>query len=158
MTCRYFGISRPTYYTWLRRYEADGVDGLRDQSKRPRTSPNATRVEVVEKIIHLRQHYYFGPGKIQVYLKRYHDVQISQSGVWRSAPATTSRSKSSSSRRCPRRVVGVFAVAELGQQQDRQPDRDGDQRDRGPRHRSVGQHRVAPWCASRGGQWARPEG
>jgi transposase-like protein len=20
MTCRYFGISRPTYYTWLRRY------------------------------------------------------------------------------------------------------------------------------------------
>jgi transposase InsO family protein len=83
MTCRYFGISRPTYYTWLRRYEADGVDGLRDQSKRPRTSPNATRVEVVEKIIHLRQHYHFGPGKIQMYLKRYHDVEISQSGVWR---------------------------------------------------------------------------
>jgi transposase len=83
MTCRYFGISRPTYYTWLRRYEADGVDGLRDRSKRPRTSLNATRVEVVEKIIHLRQHYHFGPGKIQMYLTRYHDVQISQSGVWR---------------------------------------------------------------------------
>lgn len=83
MTCRYFGISRPTYYTWLRRYQADGLDGLRDQSKRPRTSPNATRAEVVEKIIHLRQHYHFGPGKIQMYLKRYHDVQISQSGVWR---------------------------------------------------------------------------
>src|SRR5438132_14236351 len=24
-TCRYFGISRHTYYTWLRRYEEQGV-------------------------------------------------------------------------------------------------------------------------------------
>jgi Helix-turn-helix domain len=29
MTWRYFGISRPRYYTWLRRDEAEGVDGLR---------------------------------------------------------------------------------------------------------------------------------
>jgi transposase-like protein len=54
MTCRYFGITRQTYYTWLRRYETEGVDGLRDRSKRPRYSPNATRAEVIEKIIHLR--------------------------------------------------------------------------------------------------------
>jgi transposase InsO family protein len=83
MTCRYFGITRPTYYNWLRRYEAEGVDGLRDRSKRPRTSPNATSAEVVEKIVHLRRHYHFGPEKIQMYLKRYHDVTISKSGVWR---------------------------------------------------------------------------
>jgi IS30 family transposase len=38
---------------------------------------------VVEKIIYLRQNYHFGPAKISMYLKRYHDVQISQSGVWR---------------------------------------------------------------------------
>lgn len=83
MTCRYFGISRPTYYTWLRRYETEGVDGLRDRSKRPRTSPNATRAEVVDKIIHLRKHYHFGPDKIVMYLRRYHDIEISKSGVWR---------------------------------------------------------------------------
>jgi transposase InsO family protein len=83
MTCRYFGISRPTYYNWLRKYEAEGTDGLRDQSKRPRTSPNATRADVVEKIIHLRKNYHFGPEKIQMYLKRYHDITISKSGVWR---------------------------------------------------------------------------
>ena len=47
MTCRYYGISRPTYYTWLRRYREQGIDGLRDLSRRPRHSPNATRVEVV---------------------------------------------------------------------------------------------------------------
>ena len=83
MTCRYYGISRQTYYDWLRRYETGGVDGLRDRSRRPRTSPNATRPEVIEKIIHLRRNYHFGPRKIVMYLKRYHDVTISVSGVWR---------------------------------------------------------------------------
>jgi transposase-like protein len=24
MTCRYFGISRQLYYTWLRRYQSEG--------------------------------------------------------------------------------------------------------------------------------------
>src|SRR4029453_15660514 len=27
--------------------------------------------------------YHFGPAKIAMYLKRYHDIQISPSGVWR---------------------------------------------------------------------------
>jgi transposase InsO family protein len=83
MTCRYYGISRPTYYSWLRRYQADGVDGLRTRSRPPRTSPNATRPEVVDKIIHLRRNDHFGPGKIATYLQRYHDVTISVSTVWR---------------------------------------------------------------------------
>jgi transposase InsO family protein len=56
---------------------------LRDRSHRPRVSPNATRTEVVGKIIYLRQHYHFGPAKIAMYLKRYHDITISPSGVWR---------------------------------------------------------------------------
>ena len=45
--------------------------------------PTVTHPDVVEKIIHLRQHYHFGPMKITMYLKRYHDVEISASGVWR---------------------------------------------------------------------------
>nr|WP_027927470.1 IS481 family transposase [Amycolatopsis benzoatilytica] len=83
LTCRYYGISRPTYYRWLRRYETEGVDGLRERSRRPRTSPNATRAEVVDKIVHLRRNYHFGPEKIAMYLRRYHDVTISRSTVWR---------------------------------------------------------------------------
>nr|MBA3982194.1 helix-turn-helix domain-containing protein [Acidimicrobiia bacterium] len=31
-TCRYYGISRQLFYTWKRRYDAEGVDGLRDRS------------------------------------------------------------------------------------------------------------------------------
>jgi transposase InsO family protein len=82
-TCRYYGISRQIYYTWLHRYEEEGLDGLRDRSSRPLNSPNATRAEIVEKIIYLRKHYHFGPQKISMYLKRYHDIDISDSGVWR---------------------------------------------------------------------------
>jgi transposase InsO family protein len=83
LTCRYYGISRQVFYKWRQRYEQHGLDGLRDRSHCPRVSPNATRTEVVGKIIYLRQHYHFGPAKIAMYLRRYHDIQISHSGVWR---------------------------------------------------------------------------
>jgi transposase-like protein len=64
LTCRYFGITRQVYYTWLRRFEEQGLEGLRDRSRRLRVSPNATRAELVGKIVYLRQHYHFGPHKI----------------------------------------------------------------------------------------------
>ncbi len=82
-TCRYYGISRTRFYRWQRRYEEQGLAGLRDRSRAPHTSPNATPTEVVGKVVHLRQNYHFGPLKISMYLKRYHDIEISQSGVWR---------------------------------------------------------------------------
>jgi transposase InsO family protein len=47
------------------------------------TSIKATTEEVVGKIIYLRQNYHFGPHKIAMYLKRYHEIDISPSGVWR---------------------------------------------------------------------------
>ena len=82
-TCRYYGISRPTFYKWLNRFDEVGEDGLRDGSCRPHHSPGATHTEIVGKIIYLRQHYHFGPRKISMYLLRYHDIAISPSGVWR---------------------------------------------------------------------------
>src|SRR5437870_4740385 len=82
-TCRYYGISRQVFYKWRRRYEEGGEEGLRDRSSAPLHSPNATKAEVVGKIIYLRQHYHFGPLKISMYLKRYHDVDIGHSCVYR---------------------------------------------------------------------------
>ena len=82
-TCRYYGISRQTYYSWFRRYEEFGLDGLRDRSKAPHASPWATPSEIVAKIVYLRSNYHFGPYKIQMYLNRYHDITISVSGIWR---------------------------------------------------------------------------
>ena len=83
LTCRYFGISRQLYYIWLRRYRAEGLEGLRARSRRPKSSPRATRTEIVGKILYLRRSYHFGPAKIAMYLKRYHDITISDSGIWR---------------------------------------------------------------------------
>jgi transposase InsO family protein len=83
MTCRYYGITGQTYYTWAKRLTEEGADGLKDRSKAPKISPRATSTEIVGKIIHLHQNYHFGPEKISMYLKRYHDVTISNSGVWR---------------------------------------------------------------------------
>jgi transposase InsO family protein/transposase-like protein len=82
-TCRYYGISRNCYYKWLKRYEEEGFEGLKDRSSAPHKSPKATQAEVVEKILGLRQRYHFGPGKISMYLQRYHQITISPSGVWR---------------------------------------------------------------------------
>jgi hypothetical protein len=72
LTCRYYGISRQCFSAWRRRYDAHSLDGLRDRSHRPQVSFNATRTEVVGKIIYLRQHDHFGPARIAMYLKRYH--------------------------------------------------------------------------------------
>jgi hypothetical protein len=87
--CRYFGISRNIFYRWKRRWGGEGLDGLKDCSSAPLHCPTITHPEVVEKIIHLRQYYHFGPLKIEVYLRRYHDVLTRE----RSAPADTSQPK-----------------------------------------------------------------
>lgn len=83
-TCRYYGISRQVFYKWQRRYDELGEAGLRDGSSRPLRSPNATDPEIIGKVIHLRRSYHFGPARISMYLRRYHDGAISPSGVWAS--------------------------------------------------------------------------
>ena len=44
--CRRFGITAKTAYKWLARYQESGIEGLRDQSRRPRTSPTQTDEEL----------------------------------------------------------------------------------------------------------------
>jgi hypothetical protein len=80
MTCRYYGISLQRFYTLRRRYDELCLEGLKDRSRRPRVSPNASHLDVVGKTLYLRQHYHFGTAKIAMYLKRYHDVSSSPSG------------------------------------------------------------------------------
>ena len=44
MTCRYYGISRQVFYVWYRRYETEGLAGLRDRSTRPAHCPHETHL------------------------------------------------------------------------------------------------------------------
>jgi len=82
-TCRYYGTSRHCFYKWKRRYEEPGEVSLRDGSSAPLRSPNQTTAEVVGKIVYLRSNYHFGPQKIAMDLRRYHEITISPSGVGR---------------------------------------------------------------------------
>src|SRR4028118_202999 len=81
-TCRCYGISRTLFYEWKKRYQEDGVQGLRNRSHAPKRCPRAHPAEVVEKILYLRQHYHFGPWRIHTYLTRYHDIQIAKSSIY----------------------------------------------------------------------------
>ena len=82
-TCRHFGISRQAFYRWKRRFDAYGAAGLSDRPSTPHRSPKATSREVVSKILHLRQTYHFGPGKIADYLTRFHQQSLAVSSVHR---------------------------------------------------------------------------
>lgn len=68
--CREFGISRPTGYRWLRRYQAKGVAGVCEQSRRPRHIAIRTPEEWEEQIVELRrQRPDWGARKLQVLLQ-----------------------------------------------------------------------------------------
>jgi transposase InsO family protein len=63
--CREFGIGRRTGYRWLRRFEVEGRAGLEDRSRRPRSSPLQTPVELEALVVDLRlQHPAWGGRKL----------------------------------------------------------------------------------------------
>ena len=55
--CRRFGVSPKTGYKWLGRYRAGGLDGLTDQSRRPRHSPARSADVLEQQVVALRERY-----------------------------------------------------------------------------------------------------
>jgi transposase InsO family protein len=69
--CREYGISRPTGYLWLNRYEQMGsVNGLAERSRRPVHSPQRTREEIESAVLALRDKTGWGGPKIAKVLER----------------------------------------------------------------------------------------
>jgi len=62
--CDRYGISRTTGYKWRHRYEQEGVRGLLDRSRAPRSSPTATPADVVALILEEHTRYGWGARKI----------------------------------------------------------------------------------------------
>lgn len=54
--CREHGISRQTFYKWRNRFEAEGLAGLVERSRRPLTSPTRLSLAVEDDIVRLRKH------------------------------------------------------------------------------------------------------
>jgi len=53
--CAELGISRQSFYKYRRRWELEGPAGLVERSRRPRSSPGQTSLEVEEQIVRLRK-------------------------------------------------------------------------------------------------------
>ena len=67
--CRKYGISRPTGYKWLERYEKEGLEGLKDRSHRPHSCPHRTSDAMVGRILELRVRREWGSRKIRRHLQ-----------------------------------------------------------------------------------------
>lgn len=67
--CRRFGISRPTGYKWLRRWQQNGKAGLAERSRRPHQPANQTPPDIEDLVLDARRsHKSWGGRKIKRWL------------------------------------------------------------------------------------------
>jgi transposase InsO family protein len=71
--CRRYGIARKTGYKILARWEQNGVDGLKNLSRRPHHHSNQTSAEIEAQILEARRtHMRWGPRKLHAWLESRH--------------------------------------------------------------------------------------
>ena len=58
------GISRVTAHKWVRRWRAEGEQGLHDRSSRPRRTPHRTAATTEAQVCRLRQDRKLGPARL----------------------------------------------------------------------------------------------
>jgi transposase InsO family protein len=69
--CRRYGVSREQFYVWRRRYQAEGMAGLSDRSRRPKGSPGHLPPETERAVCQMRvEHPSWGPRRIRAELAR----------------------------------------------------------------------------------------
>jgi transposase InsO family protein len=80
-----FGVSRQAVHSWLKRYEAGGLEALREQSSRPKSSPRQIGGTVEARIAELRRHHpSWGPVRIRWQLQRENVSPLpSESSIYR---------------------------------------------------------------------------
>ena len=81
-TCRYFGISRDTFYRWKRQLESDGLEALINSKPCPQNPKIRVPREVEDKILHIRREFGLGQLRISWYLERHYGIKVSPNGVY----------------------------------------------------------------------------
>jgi transposase InsO family protein len=77
-----YGVARQTVHRWLRRYEADGLDGLEDRSHRPKGCPHQMPARVEASLVALRVvHPHWGPQRLA--------WELEQRGIVDAAPSAS---------------------------------------------------------------------
>lgn len=81
ITCRKHNISRTIYYRWLKRYKANGIEGL-DDIKKDFVPLNKTSIDIERKLLNLIRTYpKYGPKAIN-YLLEEIGINLSESAVY----------------------------------------------------------------------------
>ena len=74
--CRQFGFSRRIGYKWIRRFESEGLPGLRDRARRPHRSPRQISAKWLTRIRQLRRcHRTWGSRKLAVRLHKKYPLE-----------------------------------------------------------------------------------
>lgn len=83
--CKRFGISRKTFYKWLKRYRHSARDtkSLVDQSRRPHHFPSATPEASVQLLKRLKEQTGFGQRRLKAILQEKHNIKISERTIWK---------------------------------------------------------------------------
>lgn len=69
--CQRHGISRTCGYKWVQRFRKDGLEGLREHSRKPRTSPLRSSDQIERAVVAVREkHPVWGGRKIRKVLQR----------------------------------------------------------------------------------------
>jgi len=69
-TARIWRTSPQVVRKWLRRYQKEGEEGLKDRSHRPHHIPRRTPPEIEQKVIEARQKTGYGPKRLSLWLQR----------------------------------------------------------------------------------------
>jgi transposase len=83
--CRKFGISRKTFYKWLKRFQTENGDtgALTDRSRRPHHFPRATSEEHVRILIEAREETGYGQRRLRSYLEKRYQIKLSERTIWK---------------------------------------------------------------------------
>ena len=80
-TCRFFGVSRALFYIWKKRFEKNGLAGLRDQPRRPHHIRYRIPPEIVSLILRIREERRYGAVRASLYLQRHYHAYVSPTTI-----------------------------------------------------------------------------
>jgi transposase len=83
--CRKFGISRKTFYKWLKRYNTSKCDStsLTDRSRRPHRFPRATPESSIKILREAKEQTGFGQRRLRVFLEQKYNISLSERTIWK---------------------------------------------------------------------------
>jgi hypothetical protein len=61
----------------------EGLLGLKDRSKRPKSHSKTVPEEIARLIVKLRQKSHYGPSRLAFYLKQGYEINLSVYGIYR---------------------------------------------------------------------------